>query len=666
MRYRLLQYGFAAVSVLLALALKLMLTPLLENESPFRLFFVAIILSALYGGGGPGLFATLLAALASGFFFLFPTGSFGFATVSYSPRLVLFVVECVLITAVCTAYRSARARAELALRELKSQRESLHQRDERFRILVDALQDHAIFPVDVDGRVIDWNTGAQRITGYSREEIVGQHFRNFYPAEAIAAGIPETALAQAAHGGFEKETIYLGKDQAPFDARVVIHPIRASTGTVEGFAVVVRDITRHKLQELAIQTSEKRLRQLHAIDQAILAADAPTSISQHVLQAMRQLVPHVRGSVMLFDLDTREAEVLALQVDGEYPIEPGTRVALQAFQQLEQLQHGTFQLIDDISKLDRPSPIMRALNAQGMCSYLSVPLLWQQELLGTLSFAATARNAFTPTHIDIAREVASQLAIVIQQSRLMEEVSTANKQLKALSHRLMETQELERSRLARELHDDAGQMLTALKIMLQLLQRRPECASLASEFEEILGLVQHLLDQIRTLSLNLHPPQLDELGLVSALQWYLERQARLGSFEAYLKAVPENMRATKEIEITCYRIAQEALTNAVRYANARTVVVELYGSASEVSMVIRDDGCGFDVRATREQAIRGGSLGLLGMQERAELIGGQLIIESSYQSGTTVRAHFPLVSSEARLDPKGVPEDDADSCLARR
>src|SRR5262249_13067992 len=140
---------------------------------------------------------------------------------------------------------------------------------------------------------------------------------------------------------------------------------------------------------------------------------------------------------------------------------------------------------------------------------------------------------------------------------------------------------------------------------------------------------------VRNLSLDLRPSLLDDLGLPAALRWYLDRQSKRAGFAVTFSADPPDIRAAANLETACFRVAQEALTNIVRHAAARNVRVELRRQDNELQLKIHDDGCGFDVAAAKERAVRGGSLGLLGMQERVLLIGGRIDIDSSTGLGTT-------------------------------
>ena len=214
--------------------------------------------------------------------------------------------------------------------------------------------------------------------------------------------------------------------------------------------------------------------------------------------------------------------------------------------------------------------------------------------------------------------------------------------LQILSRRLIEIQEAERRHLARELHDEIGQTLTAAKINLQALQRFPDPASQPQRLEKTVGLVDGLLQDVRKLSLNLRPPMLDDLGLVAGLRWLLDQRASAAGLLVRFEHDAFDERLEPALETACFRVAQEALTNVIRHAQAKNVFVELRREPDGVSLLVRDDGVGFVVAGAQERAARGGSLGLLGMEERAALLGGTVRVKSSLGKGTEVRGWFPL------------------------
>lgn len=215
------------------------------------------------------------------------------------------------------------------------------------------------------------------------------------------------------------------------------------------------------------------------------------------------------------------------------------------------------------------------------------------------------------------------------------------RQLQSLSARVLQAQEIERRRIAIELHDELGQSLTALKINLQANARfknRP----VEDVTAENLGIVEDVLQHVRRLALALRPSMLDDLGLAPALRWMAEQNSERSSIAVAFHAVRLPERLTPEIETACFRIAQEALTNVVRYAKAKHVQIALTQEGESLVLMVQDDGCGFDLADMKARALSGSSMGLLGMHERAALIGGVLSIESAPGQGTTVRLRCPL------------------------
>ena len=230
---------------------------------------------------------------------------------------------------------------------------------------------------------------------------------------------------------------------------------------------------------------------------------------------------------------------------------------------------------------------------------------------------------------------------ITERKRAEERLRDYTHRLQGLSQRLLEAQETERRRIARELHDQIGQDLSVIKINLQSLKRLPADA-LTSHVDETIRVVEGVLNTARNLSLELRPSMLDDLGLAAALRWYLDRQAQRTGFLLQFSADSVDTRLQPTIETACFRLAQEAITNIMRHAKAQHVQVTLQVSQEELQMHIIDDGNGFDVDAARARAARGESFGLLGMEERALLAGGKLEIMSNSGQGTTVTARFPL------------------------
>jgi PAS domain S-box-containing protein len=216
--------------------------------------------------------------------------------------------------------------------------------------------------------------------------------------------------------------------------------------------------------------------------------------------------------------------------------------------------------------------------------------------------------------------------------------------LQMFSRQLIEAQEDERRRIARELHDQIGQILTAVKMNLYAMQQFCQVSEAGSYVKDNIEAVDEALRLVRDLSIDLRPPLLDDLGLVTALRWYVDRYSiRTGlSVEIVIDLPDHNERFSRELETACFRIAQEALTNVVRHAQASHVWVQLAKEENVLVLSIKDDGVGFVLDTLRKRAARAATLGLVSMQERAHTAGGTIEIESKVSGGTEVRFKRPL------------------------
>ncbi|MCU0518778.1 MAG: ATP-binding protein [Oscillatoria sp. Prado101] len=258
-------YSIAALTVLLALLLKLELGTVLEMKSPFILFFGAVIVSAWYGGFGPGVLASFLAASASNYFFLSPRYSLEIGNFGQTLNLGLFVLEGLLVSWTIAALKSATEKAE-------KQQEILRQTQEIGNFLVNSLKDCAIFTLNPEGRSVSWNAGSEMIMGYGSEEIIDQHFSCFYLAEDIELGKPDQLLsAAAAEGRAEEEGWRLRKDGSQLWAYMAIAALRDEAGNLRGFSCVIRDLTERKEAVEALQLQREQLAQANRLKDEFLA-----------------------------------------------------------------------------------------------------------------------------------------------------------------------------------------------------------------------------------------------------------------------------------------------------------------------------------------------------------------------------------------------------------
>lgn len=249
-------------------------------------------------------------------------------------------------------------------------------------------------------------------------------------------------------------------------------------------------------------------------------------------------------------------------------------------------------------------------------------------LLGGAALSDTARDRGVCFVLDIGAQRHAQA-----------ELREYSQRLQSLSQRLLQTQESERQHLARELHDEIGQALTAIGIDLHSA-KVGVAGEMRARLQEDIDLIDRTIQQVRDLSLNLRPSLLDDLGLEAALRWFGDRTGQRAKLHVDFMSEIGGERFATEVETTCFRIAQEALTNIVRHARATHVGVTLARAAAHIELTVADDGAGFDADAQCAAARRGASFGLAGMEERARLLGGSFAIASS-AAGTEIRACLP-------------------------
>ncbi len=545
--------------------------------------------------------------------------------------------------AVAAELRRAHDELDLRVQERTAELSAANEVLGRQAYLLSNVND-AIIATNEQGVVTSWNPAAEELLGWSAAEAIGQPLARLSHPELVNADPAEASSALAATGRWRGEVRNYNKSNAPSICEVTTMTLKDAEGGVTGYVSVIRDITRRKQAEEALQRFAERLQILHEVDRAILAAQSLEAIAQAVLSSIRRLLVQCQTAiVILFDLEARRGKVLATSFAGEAGLKVGGYVPLEMFGDIEDFRQGKVHVIQDTQAASYLAPLVQTLCAGEVRAFVSVPLIVQDELVGSLNLGSDRPGGFAPEYIDIAREVGSSLAIAIQQARLFEHLHTGRERLQALSRRLVEVQEIERRRLAHELHDEIGQTLTAVKINLQALQRREDMTGVEAYLKDSVDVVEHALGQVRNLSLDLRPSLLDDLGLVATLRWYVDRQAQRGGFTAQLITdLPDVPYLPPELETTCFRVVQEALTNIMRHSQAHNVCVELHQREKELELRVCDDGVGFDVQAALENAMGGTSLGLLGIQERIWQVGGQIAIQSAPGGGTDIQARLPL------------------------
>ncbi|MBN1991385.1 MAG: GAF domain-containing protein [Anaerolineae bacterium] len=310
------------------------------------------------------------------------------------------------------------------------------------------------------------------------------------------------------------------------------------------------------------------------------------------------------------------------------------------------IEHGEPALVPDVTQDPRFFGDFDQQTGFTTRSIICVPLQTGEQTIGAIEVMNKQIGSFSQKDLRLLSWLATPAAIAIQNARLFQQVQIGHQRLQSLSRRLVEVQETERHHIARELHDEAGQALTSLMVGLRLLEREANSSqTVVAQVAELKRTTNDILENLHRLAINLRPASLDHLGLVAALRQYIknfDQQHDNLTVQFEMIGLGDG-RLPPAVETNLYRIVQEALTNVVRHAQATRIAVLLERRGDQMLTIVEDNGVGFDPQAAEQNS----RLGLLGMRERAEMLGGTLVIESTIGTGTTIYVEVPYVHTHS-------------------
>jgi PAS domain S-box-containing protein len=509
--------------------------------------------------------------------------------------------------------------------------------------LIEYVSD-AVISTDSAFVIRTWNRAAEALYGWKAEEVIGRRLVEVVPTTYLDGDGKAVIAAFRDKGLWRGEVIQYHRDGTPIDILSSVSLTFDHDGRPNGAIGVNRDIRDRKRAERDLEQANQRLTILRQIDLDIIKARSPEDITETVLRHIRDLIPCLGANLNLINEEMTITQIFRFNMDapGMPPIE--MQVPFVHTPITVRLAAGETVIIGDLqaelgSWQGTVTDLMRQAIALGLRATLSAPLLIQGKLRGYLNLVSTLPNAFTPAHADIVSEIANQLAIAFQSAWLLEAVQVTNQQLQAFSAQMVKALEDERRHIARELHDEVGQTLTALGLMLDMEQRHSQANHGLPDLGEARALISDLTKRIRDMSLDLRPSMLDDLGLVAALVWHFTRYEQQSQITVDFRHSGITQRFSPAIESTLYRIIQEALTNIARYAKVDRAYVRLWATPDALHVQVEDEGVGFDPEAA---LLANATSGLLGLRERALMVGGTCKIESSLGAGTVIDVSVPL------------------------
>ena len=498
---------------------------------------------------------------------------------------------------------------------------------------------------DASGRLLRVNREWERTLGWTTEDWQRvDHLADVFPdPERRAEVLQFIQRAESRWVDFKPRTR---------DGRVVETSwarIALSDGRLIGLGLDITERKRAEEERARLLESEsrlraeaeaalERLRAIQSITDAALSRLGLDDLLRELLARLRSTLRAEVAAVLLIDDERKEPYTRA--IDG-VPLACVARVRIP----LDAVHLGAPLLMNDV---EPPAPgrddwyakVWAALKMP-LRAGMSTPLLVEGKPIGIVGVTST-HALFTEDDLRLLQVVADRVAPAIERGTLVETVGEGRRRLAALSQRLVEVQEIERREIARELHDEVGQLLTGL-----LFRIEGHGAAAGNPKDEMKGIVNDLIHRVRDLSMTLRPPMLDDLGLLAALMWQIDRFEAQTGISVRFHHADLDRRFGAQVEITVFRIVQEALTNVARHAGVKHVSVDLWANPICVGARIEDEGRGFDVEA----ALAARSSGLEGMRERSRLANGRLTLESAPGQGASLTVVLPL-------DPARLPKDD--------
>jgi PAS domain S-box-containing protein len=475
--------------------------------------------------------------------------------------------------------------------------------EQRFRVLVEHAPE-GIIVWDADaGHMTDANPNMERITGYNRKELLQLKIEELYAREQ--------------------------PDQLPLDRTFHTNIERALQGEQLFF---VRRLRKRDSTELLCEVRLVRLPSAHR--RLLRASFVDITERRQVENALRLRQAKIESLFRGSPLGMGEISDRKLTLVNERICE------ITGYSAEELVGKGTRALYASDEEYERVGmELYRQVKEKGL-GHVETQLRRKN---GTLIDMLISVSPVLPTEPE--GDATTIVQDITEQKKARRELEAAYARLRQLSSKLLDAQESERRNLARELHDEVGQALTAVKLKLEGTRRSTADAGASAQLASCVEIADTALQQVRNLSLDLRPPQLDLMGLESALRWLLETRVEAVGLSTSLNVRLTASEISPQIEITCFRIVQEALTNALRHARAKSVQVDVEQDDDFIEVTVRDDGVGFDADAAMEKAAAGGSLGLLSMEERLVLLGGSFSIASEAGVGTRVRGRIPVGSA---------------------
>jgi PAS domain S-box-containing protein len=514
--------------------------------------------------------------------------------------------------------------------------------------ILDGLSD-AILVIGLDYRIQLANRAAQAQLGYDAAALLGKPCGEVFgcqrgddcPAAAVLA-TGETVKVTHARPGRPDGALRF------FD--VIASPRRDASGRLIGVIESRRDVTEERSLEEALVQRHEELAILHTVARTLAQSLDLGEMLGRSLDEVLRLTGIDSGAIFL-----REETLGTLELYAHRGFAEETARAVSQFGMLDGscggvLEHREVVVVPALARYRGRRA--RSLQREQLNTLVHVPLIAKGAPLGSMCVATRCEREFDAAARDLLYAIGSQIAVAIENARLYAELQRKERLRGELLRKVIAAQEEERKRIARDLHDDTSQALAALLYAVDEALELRDPAEIRQTLLGMRSVSQRTLDGVHKLIFDLRPSLLDHLGLVPALRWFAQSRLEPVNVRLLIEDTPAPRRLPAEIETVLFRVVQEAVTNIARHALARNVRIAFTLTGDGAQVAIEDDGVGFDMVALTLSPDSGRGLGLLGMQERVALLGGEFTIDSAPGHGTRISIAVPA-SAETGSAPAG-------------
>jgi signal transduction histidine kinase/HAMP domain-containing protein len=511
------------------------------------------------------------------------------------------------------------------------------------RAIIDALDDELIVINTADYRIELANRAAQDYNS-STQDIVGRTcYQCCHPERLDVPGdanCPIPAVLQSGESVRVTHVLDGHPGSAPVYREISASPLRDIEGRITRVVELTRDVSEEKTIEESLIRRNQQLSILNAVAATVNQSLKLEDILERSLDAVLRLTQVDVGAVFLIEEQGGEMRLTAYRGLSEQAARVAVDTGLLDGSCGGVAEHGRVVVVTDLSRYHgrRASSLQR----EKLNTLVHVPLTAKGCILGSMCVGTRQDRDFDAEEQDLLKAIGSQIAVAIENARLYEEGQIKERMRGELFKKAINAQEEERRRIARELHDETSQSLTALLFAAEETREMRSLKDVRHRLDGMHELLQHTLDGVHKLIFDLRPSVLDHLGLVPAIRWLTKTRLEVKGVRIHFEERGETHRLAPEYETAIFRVMQEAVTNISRHSAARNVSIKYAMDLENVCVCVEDDGIGFDLVELGLTPDNPRGLGLLGMQERLELLGGELEVQSTPGRGTQLNIRLPL------------------------